>query len=227
MSWSCPFHSFQLPLHVSDIFSVCPCHFPCMSRSFVASHLPTSPVVPIGFIVLCFPVIPPALPSSSFLSLSCPFQFPFVSLSFPVAFLTCGLPIFSPHFLALPCISPLLPSISRKKNIVFPAFSQRGVQKHRVFPDFSLHFLAFFLAPQYFPQTHTVFPAFSQRGHPKTQSFPDFLQKQAGNPNQQKAGRGNRAWDPCFATGSPKTTFSGTSSNRRAVRGGGTEALCN
>ena len=36
----------------------------------------------------------------------------------------------------------------------------------------------------------------------------------------KKAGRGNRAWDPCFATpGSPKTTFSGTSSNCRAVRG--------
>ena len=93
MSRSCPFHSFQLPLHVPDIFSVCPLHFPCMSRSCVASHFPTSPVVPIGFLVLCFPFIPPALPLFSFLSLSCPFQFPFVSLSFPVAFLSCRRPI--------------------------------------------------------------------------------------------------------------------------------------
>ena len=177
MSWPCPFHSFQLPLHVPDIFSVCPLHFPCMSRSFVASHFPTSPVVPIGFIALCFPVIPPALPSFSFLSLSCPFQFPFVSLSFPVAFLTCGLPISSPHFLALPCISPLLPSISRKKHCFSSIFAKRTSKKHRVFPD--------------------------------------VLPKKAGHPNRQKAGTGNRAWEPCFAT------FSGTSSNRRAVRAGG------
>ena len=125
MSWSCPFHSFQLPLHVPVIFSVCPLHFPCMSRSFVASHFPTSPVVPIGFLVLCFPFIPPALPLFSFLSLSCPFQFPFVSLSFPVAFLSCRLPISSPHFLALPCIPPLLPSISRNKHGFASVFAKR------------------------------------------------------------------------------------------------------
>ena len=133
MSWSCPFHSFQHLLHVPDIFSVCPLHFPCMSRSFAASHFPTSPVVPIGFLVLCFPFILPALPLFSFLSLSCPFQFPFVSLSFPVAFLSCRLPISSPHFLALPCISPLLPSMSRKNNTVFPVFSQRGRPKTQSF----------------------------------------------------------------------------------------------
>ena len=71
-----------------------------------------------------------------FLVLSCPFQFPFVSLSFPVAFLTCQLPISSPHFLGLPYISPLLPSISRK-NTVFPAFSQRGRPKTQSFSRFS------------------------------------------------------------------------------------------
>ena len=135
MSWSCPFHSFQLPLHVPVIFSVCPLHFPCMSGSFVASQFPTSPVVPIGCLVLCFPLIPPALPLFSLLSVSCPFQFPFVSLSFPVAFLSCRLPISSPHFLALPCISPVLPIISRKKARFFLRFRKEDVQKHRVFPD--------------------------------------------------------------------------------------------
>ena len=129
MSWSCPFHSFQLPLHVPVIFLVCPLHFPCVSRSFVASQFPTSPVVPIGCLVLCFPFIPPALPLFSFLSLSCPFQFPFVSLSFPVAFLSFRLPIFSLislHFLAFPLCSPAF----------FQRFRKEDVQKHRVFPDF-------------------------------------------------------------------------------------------
>ena len=121
MSWSCPFHSFQLPLPVPVILSVCPLHCPCVSRSFVASHFPTSPVVPIGFLVLCFPFIPPALPLFLFLFLSCPFQFPFVSLSFPLAFRSCRLPISSP-FLALPCISPLLPR-------VFSRFSAKGGRK--------------------------------------------------------------------------------------------------
>ena len=157
-----------------------------MSRSFVASHFPTSPVVPIGFIVLGFPVILPALPLFSFLSLSRPFQFPFDSLSFPVAFLTCRLPISSPHFLALPCISPLLPSI--------------------------LHFP---FAPQYFPQKNTrFFPAFWQRGRPTTQSFSRFSAKGSRKPKPAKSRQGESSLEPLFCdTGS---TFSETSSNRRA-----------
>ena len=136
MSWSCPFHAFQLPLHVPDIFSVCPLCFPCMSRCFAASHFPTSPVMPIGFLVLCFPFIPPALPLFSFLSLACPFQFPFVSLSFPAAFLSCRLPISSPHFLALPCISPLLPHISRKKTRFSSVFAIRTSKNTEFFQIF-------------------------------------------------------------------------------------------
>ena len=66
----------------------------------------------------------------------------------------------------------------------------------------SLHFP---FAPQYFPQKNTVFPAFSQRGRPKTLSFFQIF----GNRMQEaqaskKAGRGNRAWDPCFATPAPR-----------------------
>ena len=67
MSCSCPFHSCQLPLHVPVIFSVCPLHFACISRSFVASHFPISRRVDWFH--------SPALPLLSFLSLSCPFQF--------------------------------------------------------------------------------------------------------------------------------------------------------
>ena len=62
---------------------------------------------------------------------------------------------------------------------------------------------------------------FFQRFRKQDIVFPDFWQKDAGSLSQQKAGRGNQAWDPCFATPAPrKTTFSGTSSNCRAVRGG-------
>ena len=119
MSGSCPFHSFQLPLHAPVMFSVCPLHFPCMFRSFVASHFPTSPVVSIGFLVLWFPFIPPALPLFSFLSLSCPFQFPFcfrfICPCFP--------PLISLHFLAFPLCSP---AFSRKqKHRVSSVFAQR------------------------------------------------------------------------------------------------------
>ena len=120
MSWSCPFRSFQLPLHVPVIFSVCPLYFPCMSRSFVASHFPTSPAVPIGFLVRCFPFIPPALPLFSFLSLSRPlFPFHFPLLSCHVDFLFP--PLISLHFLAFPLCSPVFPA----KKHSFPAFSHQ------------------------------------------------------------------------------------------------------
>ena len=124
MSWSCPFHASN-SLFMSLTFSVCSLHFPCVSRSFVASHFPTCPVVPIGFLVLCVPFIPPALPLFAFLSFACPFQFPFVSLLFPAAFLSCRLPIFSPHLLALPCVPPLLPNISRKTQCFSSFFAIR------------------------------------------------------------------------------------------------------
>ena len=108
MSWSCPFHSSQLPLHVPVIFSVCPLHFPCMSRSFVASHCPTSPVVPIGFLVLCSLLFPPALPLFSFLFfLSCSFQFPFCHVDFLFP------PLIFVHFLVFPLCSPVFPAKTR------------------------------------------------------------------------------------------------------------------
>ena len=112
---SIPFNSPFMPLtfsrYVRFIFHVCP----------VLSLRVICRLVSSCFVSLSFSCTPLAL---------FPFQFPFVSLSFPVAFLSCRLPISSPHFLALPCISPLLPSISRNKH-GFPA-----VQKHRVFQIF-------------------------------------------------------------------------------------------
>ena len=133
MSWSCPFHTFQLPLQVPDIFSVCPLHFPCMSRSFVASHFPTSPVVPIGVLVLRFPLIPPALPLFSFLSLACSFRFPFVFRCFPVMSTSYFLPSFPCTPLHFPPCSPIFPA----KNDVFPAFLQLGRPKTQSCSRFS------------------------------------------------------------------------------------------
>ena len=159
MSWSCPFHAVQPPLHVPDIFSVCPLHFPMYVPFFRRESFPYISRRADWFPCALFPFPSPCTPLFSFLSLACPFQFPFVSLACPAAFLSCRLPISSPHFLALPCISPLLPNISIKKH---------------------------------------GFPAFSQLGRP------NFRQKEAGTPTQQRAGRGNRAWDPCFVTLAPR-----------------------
>ena len=65
----------------------------------------------------------------------------------------------------------------------------------------SLHFP---FAPQYFPQKKHGFPAFSQRGRPKTEFFQIFGKRMQEAQASKKAGRGNRAWDPCFATPAPR-----------------------
>ena len=62
---------------------------------------------------------------------------------------------------------------------------------------------------------------FAKRTSKSIEFFPDFRQKDAGSPSQQKSRQGESSLGPLFCdTGSPKTTFSGTSSNGRAVRGG-------
>ena len=123
MSRSCPFHSFQLPLHVPDIFSVCPLHFPCMSRSCVASHFPTSPVVPIGFLVPCFHFCPFHVRFSSPLF---PFQFPLLSCHADFLFP----PLISLHCLAFPLCSPIFPA---KKREGFPSVFAKRTCKNTEF----------------------------------------------------------------------------------------------
>ena len=126
MSWSCPFHSFQLPLHVPVIFSVCPLHFPCMSRSFVASHFPTSPVVPIGFlsfVSLSFPVRSPCFHFCPFQFLLCPSHFPLLSCHVNFLFP----PLMSLHFLAFPfcCKSSVFAKRTSKNTEFFSDFRQK------------------------------------------------------------------------------------------------------
>ena len=138
-----------------------PLHFPCVSRSFVASHFPTSPGVPIGFLVLCVPFIPPALPWFASLSLSCPFQFPLCPFHFPL--LSC--------------------------HVDFP-----------IPPLISLHFLA----PQYFPKKSGFYSVFAKRTSKNTEFFQMFGKRRQEAQTSKRAGRGKRAWDPCFVTLAPR-----------------------
>ena len=152
-SWSCPFHAFQLPLHVPEyvrfIFHVCP----VLSLRVISLHLPSCRIVS-----LLFPLHSPCCHFCALHVLSVPLCFPFISRCFPVM-----------------STSYVLPSC----------------------PCTSLHFP---FAPQYFPQKNTVFQRFCNQGVQKHRVFQDFRQKEAGTPNQQRSDRGNRAWDPCFAT---------------------------
>ena len=153
-----------------------------MHVPFIANNFPTSPFVCFGILVLCFRFIPPSLPLHfSFLSPSLPFQFPFVSLSVPLAFISTSCPL---HVLSFPFISR-------------PSFCLR-------FPCISPSL------PGIFPRNKKVVFNVSQNGGRKYDVFPGFRQKEAEHPNQQRAGTGIRAWDPCFATPARRRLFFGT-----------------
>ena len=131
---------------------------------------------PCPLFALQSPLTPPVFIYFPFMSLSVPLHVLFSSRSFPFL-LSCHVNFPSP---ACPCISLFfLPS----------------------FPCNSLHFP---FAPRYFsPKTR-----FSNVLAKRTSNtvFAYFRQKEADNPNQQRAGRGIRAWDPCFETPAPRTS---------------------
>ena len=79
-----------------------------------------------GFLVLCFPVIPSALPLFSFVPFI-PFHFPLLSCHVDFLFP----PLISFHFLTFPLCSQYFP----QKTWFFQRFRKEDVQKHRVFPD--------------------------------------------------------------------------------------------
>ena len=83
-----------------------------------------------------------------------------------------------------------------------------------------------------YPCTSPLLPSISRKKHcfssvfakmmsKNTEFFQIFGKRMQEAQASKKAGRGNRAWDPVLR---PKTTFSGTSSNCRAVLGGGAGA---
>ena len=83
----------------------------------------------------------------------------------------------------------------------------------------SLHFP---FAPQYFPQKQHGFPSvFAKRTSKNIEFFQIFGKRMQEAQASKKSRQGESSLGPLFCdTGSPKTTFSGTSSNCRAVRGG-------
>ena len=106
MSWSCPFHSFQLPLHVPVILSVCPLDFPCMSRSFVS--FPYISRRADWFPCALFPFHSPCTPLVPFSSPLFPFHFPLLSYHFLPSFPCTVFPSFSRGIQAWDPCSPLL-----------------------------------------------------------------------------------------------------------------------
>ena len=128
MSWSCPFHSFQLPLHhflgMSASFSMYVPFFFCESFPYISRRADWFPC----------PLFPFHSPCTPLVFISVPFMSFSVPLSFRLASLSCRLPISSPHFLALLCIEFLFaPQYFPQKNTVLPAFSQRGHQQTQSF----------------------------------------------------------------------------------------------
>ena len=101
--------------YVRFIFNVCP----VLALRVISLHLPSCRLVSLCFVSLSFSLHSPCFHF-------CPFHVPFSSPLFPFHF-----PLLSCHvdFLALPCISPLLPSISRKKTRFFQRFRKEDVQK--------------------------------------------------------------------------------------------------
>ena len=66
----------------------------------------------------------------------------------------------------------------------------------------SLHFP---FAPQYFPQKkHGFSSVFAKRTSKTIEFFQIFGKRMQEAQASKKAGRGNRAWDPCFATPAPR-----------------------
>ena len=168
----------------------CPCHFLGMSASF-------SMYVPF-FRCESFPYI-----SRRVDWCPCPL-FPFHSPCTPLVFISVSFMSLSVP-LCFPFISPCFPVMST--SYFLPSF-----------PCTSLHFP---FAPQYFPQKKTrCCQRFRKEDVTKTQSFSTFSARRGGKPKPAKSRQGDSSLGSLFCgTSSPRTTFSGTLSNDRAVRG--------
>ena len=131
MSWSCPSHSCQLPLHVPVIFSVCPLHFPCMSRSFVASQFPSrTDWLPCPLFPFHSPCTPLVFISVPFMSLSVFLCFPFISRCFPVMLTSYFICL---HFLAFPLCSPAFPAKKHGLSSVFAKRTSKNTEFFQIF----------------------------------------------------------------------------------------------
>ena len=118
MSWSCPFHSFQLPLHAPVIFHACP----GLSLRVSSRHLPSCRLVALSFVRCSFPLHSPCFHF-------CRFHVPFSSPLFPFHFplLSCHVdflfpPLISLHILAF---SSVFAKRTSKNTEFFQIFGKR------------------------------------------------------------------------------------------------------
>ena len=136
-------------------------------------------------------------------------SFPYISRRadwFPCALFPFHSPCTPLVFISVPFMSLSVPLCFPFISNCFPVMSTAYF-----LPSFPCNSLHVPFAPQYLPHKPQFFPAFSQLGRPKTQSFSRFSAK--GDRNA-KSRQGESSLGPLFC-GSPKTTFSGTSSNCR------------
>ena len=89
----------------------------------------------------------------------------------------------------VPSLFPFhFPLLSCYVNFLFP-------------PLISLHFLAFPLCSPVFPaKRHSFSSVFAKRTSKNTEFFQIFGKRRQEAQASKRAGRGNQAWDPCFAT---------------------------
>ena len=201
--------SSSYPLPFLSIPPSCPCHFLGMSASFsmyapcfhCQSFSPTSPFV-LWFPCPLLPFHSQSLPLFSVLSPSCPFQFPFVSLSFPLhtpcfqffPFMSLSVP------LRFPFISPCFPVMSTSCPLHVLAFPCISSPHFPARPCISPSLPGIFVSKKmyfFLEKERDVSHVFAKGCQKHSSSR--FQQKEPENPNRQRAGRGIRAWDPCFA----------------------------
>ena len=128
-----------------------------------------------------------------------------MSPSFPLAF--------PAHFPSCPFISGRFPLISWSLPLqslhvlVMPPFTslqQLCISAHFPFicpPSFPLYF------PCVSPSLSICIATSSPKGCQKHRVLQRVRQKEAEDPSRQRAGRGIRAWDPCFSTPAPRRLF--------------------
>ena len=131
MPLNSPFMSLTFSRYVRFVFHVCP----VLSLRVIS----LSPVVPIGFLVLCFPSFPLRCPCFHFCPLHVPFSSPLFPFHFPLLSCHVGFlfpPLISLHFLAFPLCFPIFPAnkhgfssvfvIRTSKSTEFSGFSAKG-----------------------------------------------------------------------------------------------------
>ena len=128
-------------------------------------------------------------------------SFPYISRR--ADWFPCALFLFHSAYTPLVFIS--VPFMSLSVPLCFPFISRcfPVMSTSYFLPSFPCTSLHFPFAPQYFPQKQTqLFQRFRKEDVQKHRVFLGKRRQEAQA--SKRAGRGNRAWDPCFATPAPR-----------------------